>query len=123
MKFPITRTLLGSAIIAFIAIHGLRPSPSELPVNRLESPSAAPVADGPDARLDQSPGLTRTTELSVADRQSIFRQIAEADRAFVNPADSPESHLAFNHTLNLSFTVSSDAVEVRPRRSVSENGD
>lgn len=56
-----------------------------------------------------------TEKLSKAEWHSITSQMAEADRAFVQPPGTPETFRAFNRSRNLAFTVSAEAVEIRPR--------
>ena len=69
--------------------------------------------------VDKMPAASLETEkLGKSEWQSITSQMAEADRAFVQPPGTPETFRAFNRSRNLAFTVSAEAVEVRPRMGV-----
>ncbi len=76
--------------------------------------AAAPAPGTPWAIATPTSG-SRSNALSDTETRSIKEQIAAADREFISPDDAPDTHKAFNRARNLAFTVSADAVEVRPR--------
>ena len=125
---PAIKILMALSTIASIGLYSWHQSQPVLPANdseiapRQQLPSAAPTVEPPSGKMPPAPGRPAESQaLSDADWRSISSQIAEADRAFVSSPSAPGIHKAFNRPRNLAFTVSSEAVEIRPRTGIPDS--
>jgi len=128
LAVPANRILLALLTLGTIGLYGWHRSLHNRTVGdiggTLTAETIAPLSPGKMPLKPKKIAVSSEADaLGDAEWQSIRSQIAEADRAFVSTPTTPGIYKAFNRSRNLAFTVSAEAVEVRPRTGGSANSD
>ena len=121
-------SLIGGTILSALAVLMWDPPSRNSPTEPGEAPSASvrtlhtQVAPRTKQAILTRPAERAATQSTTSDTisdaswRSLREQIEEADRAFVEVPGRTGHYRAFNRARHLTFAVSSDGVEVRPRK-------